>query len=379
MTKTKRKIFTLFLSLVVVLFLILTGWIRHSPTHAQSTTDFNQLPDEAFAAGLIIDVYETPQDGYRYAVALRSQPEYIHILDRDFQQLAYFAPTQSPEVAAESSYGFLNLKWSPDGNWLMATVDLVMSSYVQIWNTNTSALVTTTRGIFNGVTAWSADSDQVAVSEEDRVLVIDATNGQISHEFLLPVYRQAFELAWDASGERLAARNGHGVVHIWSVDTEALVFEINTANSKLSFTEIAAQNMPQYALFAWDPSDEDRIALYDATSMDIEIWDVAHPQLVVSFPTHIENLRELRWAHLGLVLYDTFPRGELSSIQVWSPLDGSILQQVIFQQQNEYIVAFLNLDNSGAFEIVVGKAPLSRALSEVLAVQTISGKYSIQP
>lgn len=254
-----------------------------------------------------------------------------------------------------------------------------MSSYVQIWNINTGALVSTTRGIFNGVTAWSADSDQVAVSEEDRVLVIDVASGQISHEFLLPVYRRAFELAWDASGERLAARNGHGVVHIWSVDTETLVFEINTANSELSFTEIATQNLPIYALFAWDPSDEDRIALYDATSMDIEIWDIADPQLVVSFPTHIENLRELRWARLGLVLYDTFPRGELSSVQVWSSLDGSILQQVLFQQQNEYIVAFLNLDDPEAFEIVVGKAPLSRALSEMLAVQTLTATQTVRP
>lgn len=117
MTKTKRKIFTLFLSLVVVgLSLVLAGWFTYAPAYAQSTTDFNQLPDEAFAAGLIIDVYETPEDGYRYAVALRSQPEYIHILDSDFEQIAYFDPTQSPEVAAESSYGFLNLKWSPDGN-----------------------------------------------------------------------------------------------------------------------------------------------------------------------------------------------------------------------------------------------------------------------
>jgi len=343
-----------------------------SSTHAQSVTDFNQLPDEAFEAGLIIDVYETPQTGYRYAVALRSAPEYIHILDSSFEQITYFTPTQSPEVAAEQAYGILDLMWSPDGNWLVATIDVLMSSYVQIWNTTTGQLVSTTRGFFNGVTAWSPNSDQVAVSEEDSVLVINATSGQVSHQFLLPVYPQAFELGWDAGGEQLAARNGQGIVNIWSVDTETLVFEINTENAGLAPSEIGSQNLPIYALFAWNPNGGNQIALYDSSSLNIEIWDIAQQQFVASFPTDIDNLRELRWSLLGLILYDTFPRGEPDSIRVLSPLDGSVLKEMILQQPNEYVIAFLNLDDPVAVNIVLGTAPLNRELASALTVETIS-------
>src|SRR5690606_39704230 len=261
-----KRIIVRYLAHCLIVIVIAVAFTDVSQIYAQSTTDFNQLPDEAFEAGLIIDVYETPQAGYRFAVALRSEPEYIHILDNNFEQMTYFSPTQSPEVAAEPGYGFLDLTWSPDGNWLVATIDVLMASYVQIWNTNTGELVSTTRGIFNGVTAWSPNSDQVAVSEEDRTLVIDAASGQVMHQFLLPVYPQALELGWDAGGERLAARNGQGIVNIWSADSETLVFEINTENAEFAPSEIGSQDLTFYALFAWEPDGGNQIALYNSSS-----------------------------------------------------------------------------------------------------------------
>jgi WD40 repeat protein len=125
------------------------------------------------------------------------------------------AATELPLVTLTGhSYNVTDLSWSPDGSKI-ASASQSPDSSVRVWDAATGALLAEYQGTWTKRVDWNPDGNQLALTDNNSIVVVDATTMQTIEVFggiddLLYV----FAVSWSPDGSELAYAGLNGEISI---------------------------------------------------------------------------------------------------------------------------------------------------------------------
>jgi WD40 repeat protein len=154
--------------------------------------------------------------------------------------------------------------------------------------------------------AFSPDGSRLVAGKEERVVWLDASNGQVLHEFRghADFVRS---VAYSRDGKWLVSCSMDRTVRVWDVESKAQVMLFSIA-----------EGLPTAVCLS---GDKRRLVLGTDLGM-VHIWDLKNDSLVREFKAHQDQIRGLRYSDAG----DFFLSGSMdSTVKWWDATSGALL------------------------------------------------------
>jgi WD40 repeat protein len=170
-----------------------------------------------------------------------------------------FTATREPVQRITSYQGsILDLKWSPNGNYIAASMWLQPGAALRVWDVTTLQMILDipiTRSEFLPI-AWHPSDLFLAYPTYQGISIWNLTTGEVQHE-IEGLSHATISFQWDSNGNGLLIADSSGTVHLWNSITDTLVNMLSTG-----------QDIAQ-AVFSPDNS---LVALQVRDS--VEIWNI---------------------------------------------------------------------------------------------------------
>jgi serine/threonine protein kinase/WD40 repeat protein len=209
-------------------------------------------------------------------------------------------------IPAKSSSRARSIRLSPNGQFLAVFDD---NSAVQLWRVADGKPLLREVPRPCSEVAFSCDSRQLAIAQDDWILFFDLTSGQETHRWRLPA--KAYALVFHPKNGRLAVS--------YSDSTVASIYD-SAQGRHVADLPIGPMN---HAVIAWE-RDGDRLAVAGSDPR-IQVWDVATQRKLAILEGHADRITTLSFHPDGGLLASGSWDGVL---RLWDPATGRQLMQL---------------------------------------------------